>query len=209
MMEHPAQYSNEQWQELLADEECHELYETMRLSADAFAMADAKEKIANGLKDEEWQRFETVHPKAQTHYSLFTIHYSLKKMAAIFIGVLMLSGIAYAAVRIVQSNSHAAQEEQTVAAANTQPSTINAQIAEPTDSTTMKPIVFEDAELSTILSEIAIFHQCETVYRKEVSKHIRLYFTWDKKQTIDDIIDTFNKFERIHITRENKKLIVE
>ena len=44
---------------------------------------------------------------------------------------------------------------------------------------------------------------------KEETKHLRLYFTWYKKQTIDDIVDTFNKFERIHITREDKKLIVE
>ena len=73
----------------------------------------------------------------------------------------------------------------------------------------MKPVVYEDAELATILNEIATFHQCEVVYKSEAGKHIRLYFTWDQKATIDDIIGTFNKFERIHITRDNKKLIVE
>ena len=73
----------------------------------------------------------------------------------------------------------------------------------------MKPIIYEDTELATILSDIATFYQVEPVYKKADSKHIRLYFTWDKKQTIDDLIDTFNKFERIHITREHQKLIVE
>ena len=47
------------------------------------------------------------------------------------------------------------------------------------------------------------------IYKTEASKHIRLYYTWDKQATIDDVIDTFNKFERIQITRDNKKLIVE
>jgi hypothetical protein len=92
--------------------------------------------------------------------------------------------------------------------ANSQPSTVNSQLAEQ-DSTLYKPIIYEDAELATILSDMATFYHVEAVYKSETGKHIRLYFTWDKKQTIDDLIDTFNKFERIHITRERQKLIVE
>ena len=71
------------------------------------------------------------------------------------------------------------------------------------------PIVFEDAELATILQEVATFYECETVYKNEKVKHVRLYFTWDKTKSIDEIVETFNKFERFHITRENQKLIVE
>ena len=208
MMEHPAQYSDEQWQELLADEECLELYKAMQLSADAFAMADAKEKIANGIKDEEWQRFEAEHLDVHPHSSLFTLHYPLKKIAAMFIGVLMLSGIAYAAVHIISQRVGGDMQSPTQETQMTHsPQQKTDEL--PTDSTSMKPVIYEDAELATILNDIATFYQCETVYKKEACKHIRLYFTWDKKQTIDDVIDTFNMFERIHITRENKKLIVE
>ena len=213
MMEHPTQYSDEQWQELLADEECRELYEATRLSADAFAMADAQEKMANGIKDEEWQRFEAEHLNAEPlnaerHSSLFTIHDPFKKIAAVFIGVLMLSGIAYAAVHMINQHIGGDQQSPTREAQMTH-SPLQKTDEQPTDSTTMMPVIYEDAELATILNDIATFYQCETVYKKEACKHIRLYFTWDKKQTIDDVIDTFNKFERIHITRENKKLIVE
>ena len=56
---------------------------------------------------------------------------------------------------------------------------------------------------------MATFYQVEPIYKKAESMHIRLYFTWDKKQALNDIIDTFNKFERIHITRDNQKLIIE
>jgi hypothetical protein len=123
-----------------------------------------------------------------------------------FVGLLMLSGIAYAAFHIAQSNSQKPQEEQTVA--NSQLSTVNSQLAEQ-DSTLHKPIVYENVELTTILDDIATFYQMEPVYKNEATKHIRLYFTWDKKRTVDDIIDTFNKFERISITRYDKILIVE
>ena len=131
----------------------------------------------------------------------------LLKIAAMFVGVLMLSGIAYAAVQIIRSQESGVESQEAVVSTNTQYLSPNTQA--PADSTQMKPIVYEDAELATILNEIATFHQCEVVYKTEASKHIRLYFTWDQKATIDDIIDTFNKFERIHITRDNKKLIVE
>ena len=132
----------------------------------------------------------------------------LLKIAAMFIGVLMLSGIAYAAIHIVSRSVEGDLQTPTQEAqiTNSPQQTTDEQ---PTDSTVMKPVVFEDAELGTILSEVATFYQYEVVYKSEASKHIRLYFTWDKKATIDDIIDTFNKFERIHITRDNKKLIVE
>ena len=70
-------------------------------------------------------------------------------------------------------------------------------------------MVYENLELVTILNDIAKFYQVETVYKQEDTKHIRLYFTWDKQQKLDDVIDVFNKFERFHITRENQKLTVE
>ena len=165
---------------------------------------------ASDIIDEEWTNFEAEHfgNDQRSNSSLFTLHSSLTKIAASFIGLLMLSGFAYATIHLINNSKQKPQEEQTVTASNSQSSTLNAQLAEP-DSTDMKPIIYEDTELATILSDIATFYQVEPVYKKADSKHIRLYFTWDKKQTIDDLIDTFNKFERIHITREHQKLIVE
>ena len=167
--------------------------------------------------DEEWTKFEVeyfeneeLRMKNEEFATAISkgIHFSLQKVAAMFVGVLMLSGIAFAAVQIMNSSSQKAQEEQTIATANTPHSTLNSQHAAQ-DNTKTKPIVYEDTELATILSDIATFHQVEIVYKNEASKHIRLYFTWDRQQSIDDLTDTFNKFERIHITRDNQKLIVE
>lgn len=155
--------------------------------------------------DEEWTKFEAEHfgdERSEVRGQRLPFH----KIAAMFVGLLMLSGIAYAAFHIAQSNSQKPQEEQTVA--NSQLSTVNSQLAEQ-NSTLHKPIVYENVELTTILDDIATFYQMEPVYKNEATKHIRLYFTWDKKRTVDDIIDTFNKFERISITRYDKILIVE
>lgn len=163
----------------------------------------------SAIIDEEWQKFEAKHfGSEKPHYSLFTIHYSLKKLAAIFIGVLMLSGIAYAAVQLVrhgQVGGDLQSPTQEVRISNSPQMQGKALSAD----STAQPVVYEDAELATIVNDISTFYQVKPVYKKEDSKHIRLYFTWDKHSSIDDIVDTFNKFERIHITLENKKLIVE
>ena len=134
--------------------------------------------------DEEWTKFEAEHFRSE-RLDVRGKRIPFLKFAAMIIGILMLSGISYATIYIISSNSQKAEEEQTIATANPQFPTLNSQLAE------------QDS------------YQVEPVYKKEATKHIRLYFTWDKKQDLDNIIDTFNKFERIHITRYDKILIVE
>lgn len=161
--------------------------------------------------DEEWTKFEAEHFKdgRNSSSSILSFFHSTKKIAALFIGVLILSGITYAAIHMISSNPQSEQVDQTVAVDNTQPLTINAQQSASADSTIIQPVVFENAELGRILQEIASFYQCEVVYKKEKTKRVRLFFTWDKKQSLDQVVETFNKFERFHIAKENQKLIVE
>ena len=163
------------------------------------------------IVDEEWAKFEAEHfSENEKIKKLKDLSFpnSFKKIAAFFIGVLMLSGIAYAAIHVICNHAGGdlkspTQEGQISYSSQQQSDKL------PADSTLMQPKVYEDVELVTILDDIATFHQVEPVFKNEASKHIRLYYTWDKKQTVDDIIDTFNKFERIHITRHDKILIVE
>ena len=186
--------SNDKLEELL-----HQMYAQESLHDDDINTSD--------IIDEEWTKFEAEHFRSERS-DVRGKRIPFLKIAAMIMGVLMLSGIAYATIYIISSNSQKSQEEQTIATANSQLSTLNSQLAEQ-DSTQHKPIVYENAKLEVILDDIATFYQVEPVYKKEETKHIRLYFTWDKKQDLDNIIDTFNKFERIHITRYNKILIVE
>ena len=178
MLLHPEDYTDEQLDQMLDE-------------------TDIKVPDAN----EAWEKFRSEKREVKSERPM------LLKIAAMFVGILMLSGIAYATVHIIGNHEAGVAEQEAVVSTNTQHLSPNTQT--PADSTAIKPVVYEDAELASILNEIATFHQFEVVYKSEASKHIRLYFTWDQKATIDDIIGTFNKFERIHITRDNKKLIVE
>ena len=191
---------------------------------------EEKDIDTSSIIDEEWAKFEAKHfsngecrmesvefatatdgsadSTAVANSTLLTLHSKLLKLAAMFIGVLVLSGIAYAAFHYFSGNPEPSTLNPLPSTLSPQPSTLN-----PPPSTLnpqpTAPIVFEDAELATILQEVATFYECETVYKNEKVKHVRLYFTWDKTKSIDEIVETFNKFERFHITRENQKLIVE
>lgn len=203
MQEHPERFTDEDIRQLMADEECRKLYEQMIKATDA--LYSEKERSLSSTSSPH-----SPHSPHSTHIShLSSLHFSLRKIAALFIGALMLSGIAYAAFRYVRSvaQTEKVQTETMVPSATQQP-TPGTQLAEQ-DSTLTKPVVYEDKELTVILNEIAAFYQLETVYKNEDVKHVRLFFTWDKSAGIDDVIATFNKFDRIHITRENQKLIVK
>ena len=185
MQEHPERYTDEEIRQLMADEEVRQLYEQMVRATDA--LYSEKIEVKSG----------------------FTIRYFLKKIAAVFIGLLILSGITYAAIHLSRSgrvDSTSATRDTTVVANVPQPN-VNAPLAEQ-DSMLLKPVVFEDAELVTILNEVAAFYQYEVIYKQEAVKHVRLYFTWNKKEKIEDVVETFNKFDRIHITMDDRKLIV-
>ena len=125
------------------------------------------------------------------------------RWAAMFIGVLMLSGIAYAAIRIW--TSPAPSEVQTENPARS--SSLGK--GEAKDSTLLKPVVFEDAELETILREMTTYYNYQVIYQNEAIKHTRLYYTWDRQMPIEEIIETFNQFKRIHVTAKDRQLFVE
>ena len=179
--------------------------EGLRVDDQRSGMETAKDTPTNCPEqtiDEEWRKFEAKHFGSEKSRS------SLQKFAAMFAGVLMLSGIAYATVKMVWPSAKRDSLTQTKEMRMEQPYQQTAQ-EEKQDTLQLRPIIFEGKDLSTILDEVAAYYQYEVVYQNKDSKHIRLYFTWDKSQSIETVIETFNRFERISIQIEDKKLIVE
>jgi hypothetical protein len=184
MLLHPEKYTEEQLDQMLNDD-----------------------SIPTPGAEEEWQRFERKELRAKRRTS------PLRKIAAMFIGTLLLSGITYAAIHLWKNANSTPSEtpSQPTTVSPVENDTIAPAFKECPDSVSksMSPIVYEDTELSTMLNDIAAHYQYEVIYQNENSKHVRLYFTWDKTAPIEDVIGTFNKFERIHITQENRQLIVK
>ena len=209
MMEHPEHYRNEQWQELLSDEECRKLYEAMRLSTSAFEAKDAKQKIANGIKEKEWQKRKAeFFGSEKPYYSLFTIYYSLKKLVAMFVGLLMLSGIAYAAVQIAKQHQ---QSEASLSADTTaveKSSLITHHSSLPQDSIPQVRI-FENVPLDKMVSEIAHYYNKVVDIQSEHAHELRLYYEWEPQDAIESVVQDLNHFDRVNLALEDDKLIVK
>ena len=127
MMEQPHQYTADQWQEILADDECRELYTLMSKTQSAIDAFHADEDITDEMIDTEWQQLKTRH-----HYFQF------RKFAAMFVGILMLSGIAFAAIHIVTYNN-TPKEQDIVVEANSHLSTASPQLVENDTIATLQP----------------------------------------------------------------------
>ena len=148
---------------------------------------------------EQWQHFE-----AGRHRSRRT----LARWAAIVIGVLMLSGISYAAIHIL-NNSKADKETavQTVEA----PSQEQQPEAKPEERTDTIPQTrfFENVPLDEMVSEIARYYHKEVDNRNAETHKLRLYYKWERKDALESVIDDLNHFDHVNLAIEDDKLIVK
>ena len=60
MMEQPHQYTAEEWQEILADDECRELYILMSMTQSAVDAARVDKEVTDEMIDGEWQRLKDM-----------------------------------------------------------------------------------------------------------------------------------------------------
>ncbi|MBR5688610.1 MAG: DUF4974 domain-containing protein [Prevotella sp.] len=206
MTEHPEQYSEEEWQEILADEECLALYEAMSLSTSAFEAADAQEKTADGLKEEEWKKFEARQfaPKRRS--------WSPMQAAATIVGVMMLAGIAYAAIHHWTATPQNPTEKNTPTEQQTMVTdTIidSLKTVAPVEEQATGVRIFENTPLDEMATEIASFYHKEADIRSHQVHDIRLFYKWDREDSLESVVSDLNHFDRVNLVIEGMKLIVK
>lgn len=134
----------------------------------------------------------------------------MSKIAALFLGIVMLSGLTYAAVRtsfFTRPWSKLSQAEPT-AIADVVPSSLtivpNISMQKPTGL-----ITFDNHELADILTSICNAYEVEVQFKEEEQKHIRLHFSYNTKDRLEDVIESLNTFETFRLELKDKKLTVE
>ena len=201
MMEQPQHYTAEEWQEILADEECRELYTLLSKTQSAIDAARADQEVTDDMIDAEWQRLS--HEKREVRSE----KYSFLKFAAMFVGILMLSGIAYAAIHIV-SHYNAPKEQDTEIIKNSQPSTASSQLAEPDTTATLQPKLYDNVPLGEIFEELSGYYNVKVVYQNEDAPRLRLFYQWKPEYTLEKVVEMLNNFEWIQIQTENDTLFI-
>ena len=162
------------------------------------AMMDDLDQVPD--VDEAWQQF------AQQHISSVRPMHTWRKVAAMIIGILTLSGIAIAAVHIVRQSHH---EERPVTAVEKPQSAVTVSQTLPTDTIVKTgSVVFDDVTLDSIAKDIAAYHHLDMDLQNEQASQLRFYFVWNQEDSLQEVIEKLNMFEQVNLAVEDGKLMV-
>ena len=157
--------------------------------------------------DEEWQKFEAAHfesPKLRVHRVA-----TLYKIAASVIGVLLLSGIAYAAWKASPSHSEGGNGEVVIQSdtvtSNQTPPPPMVGLGEATDSIH----VFENIPLDELVGELASYYNKVADIQSTKAREVRLYYKWRQSDDLESVVGDLNHFEQVNLAVDDDKLIVK
>ena len=217
MLEHPHDYTSAEWQQILEDDECRELYELMAKTRGALDAAHACEQLTDEQIDAEWQSFEMENGEwkmenstEHTHSQFSILNFSFERIAAVFIAALMLSGIALAAIHIVRQQAG----DKAKTTAQEMPTTASHQSVVPADTVTTdtatvaETVVFDNVSLDSIAKAIAAYHHLPMEIENDEARQLRFFFEWNQKDSLQEVVEKLNMFEHVTLAVENGKLMV-
>ena len=182
-----------------------QLYRDMQEAPDKYsdqeieAMMDDLDQVPD--VDEAWQQF------AQHHLPLVRPMHTWRKVAAILIGILTLSGITIASVHIVRQSQY--EEQQVTVEEKFQSAIIVPHQTLPADTIAKTgSVVFDNIPLDSIVKDIATYHHVGMDLRNNQAKQLRFYFIWERNDSLQEVVEKLNMFEHVNMAVENGKLIV-
>ena len=207
IIDHQEKYSDEEIREILQDEECRKLYQTM---VEVDSALESPSPIIN--VDEEWEKFSQEHQLQEEATHPIT---SWRKLAASIAGFVLISCIAFAAIHTYIKRS----QETTQVTADTHPEVIKSDSAKQVaakDSLTHpkpeKPAIhktFENVAFEQMISEIASYYDLQVKFENNEDKTLRLYYEWNSHSSIENIVKELNQFENVNIELQQNELIVK
>lgn len=216
IIDHQEKYSDEEIREILQDEECRKLYQTM---VEVDSALESPSPIIN--VDEEWEKFSQEHQlqeeATQNAAQEAASHpiTSWRKLAASIAGFVLISGIAFAAIHTYIKRS----QEPTQVTADTHPEVIKSDSAKQVaakDSLAHpkpeKPAIhktFENVAFEQMISEIASYYDLQVKFENNEDQTLRLYYEWDSHLSIENIVKELNQFENVNIELQQNELIVK
>ena len=225
IIDHQEKYSDEEIREILQNEECRKLYQTIvevdsallqqnlnTLASISHSPDDALSSNSSPNIDEEWEKFSQEHQLQEEATHPIT---SWRKLAASIAGFVLISGIAFAAIHTYIKRNL----EPTQVTADTHPKAIKSdsvkQVAGKDSLTHPKPEkpaihkTFENVAFEKMLSEIASYYDLQVKFENNEDKTLRLYYEWNSYSSIENIVKELNQFENVNIELQQNELIVK
>lgn len=206
MLDHPESYSEQEIHDLIHRDE--ETLQTYRLMVGAKYACRHRHDNQEVDVDSAWQDFskkfkerkeELAQPEPTPRGSRFS------KVAASIIGIVLVSGIAFAAYQMtwtVQSTESALVGSQAKDVAVKEVQVVD------TDSVP-QPVVYDNVPLEKMLPEIAEHYGVTVTFANAEVGQLRFRFVWNPQTGLEQVLSDLNQFERINVTCKGKQITVQ
>ena len=213
LQDHPEQLTDEQLQQILEDDEMHQLVQQLGFAKRAFKHDVIKNDTPD--VDAEWEKFAASHAESLDALDeggqkpRLRAYLATHKIAASFIGVLLASGIAFAAIQIVRNiSTPKPQLPTTEQATNIEPITSLPADTVKTDTIPTEPYIFNNVPLDSVLTAIATAHGVGVKFENDAARQLRFHFVWKREDGLTRVVEKLNTFEAVNIDIEDKTLVV-
>ena len=200
MLDNPEAYTEQRIQDIINRDE--DTRETYRMIVEA--KRSSRQRQANKPVDVDaaWKKFnQNKQPKQHS--------YNWMKIVASFIGVLLVSGIAFAAIQIARyAQQHTPKTEEVIN--TTKPAITTPSDTLTTDTTAVsQPVIYDNIPLEKMLSEISAHYDAKVTFVNDEARGLRFRFVWDPQKGIDQVVSDLNQFARLTATRKDDVITVE
>lgn len=201
--------SDEELRGILDDNEMGEICRVVSKAADAMTPSSEVDV------EEEWQRFRQMHPEMRS-IGIFPriMRFASRNAAAVIICCAASVAAVAVAVGLDKSFGRRPVSGTEVTEISRAPLTVGvlpagiAMNPQP-DADIAESVVFKNQPLDSVLSAIADYYGAEVEFKNAGSKQLRLYFQWERRLSLDEVLGQLDIFGQLDIRLENNKITVE
>lgn len=175
MQEHPEQYSDAQLEAMMTD-------------------IDRESDM-----EAAWERLEKGRMPKPLREGGRTVRPQWMRVAATFVGVLVVAAMAMAAIQLIRS--HYEQPETTAAGPGVQHATLDEQRVE--------PVRFDNVTLDSILMVVSAHYHKAVNFRDEEPRHMKLIMTWQPEASLTEFIERLNAFDGLSLQLQGDTIVVD
>ena len=188
MIEHPDRYTEQQANSLLSDPDLHKHYEVMVSLRAAY----------EGQPAQPQKKREPIHGNTTRQHALWGgLGWGLKAAAAVFLGIVLVSGIAIAA--------WLASPKPTVSTSS-QPERLEASLP-PSEEMTAR--AFDNTPLADIMAVVAKHYGHHVAFANDSLRQLRITTTWNEDEPLSAFLENMNELDGLSFTQKGDTIFVE
>ena len=198
-MNNPGNYSSEELEEMLQDAETKEIFDLLDKTKSSL------QPMSTPDIDIEWDKFkDNNYYKKKSSVLRLSAFFSRKIAASVTVAIISITAVAAIVGISVSSlnNKENVTSEKEIASTKEIITNQEDSIKTSTDSPiqSFETVIFDNEPFEVIMKQIGDFYGYKIEFNNENARSLRLYFKWNQASTIQEIVESLNNFEQIHLT---------